>query len=89
MKLPSEVFEQIVFITTSEIEDHMLIFTTPKENLSQLLQSNNKQYKFAVTFLTGYMGHFFATTKNKKVYFTTRNDDDDLSEFIKAPCAHE
>ena len=43
MKLPSELLEQIVFKTTSEIEDHMLIVMDQcihKENLCQLLQTN-------------------------------------------------
>ena len=55
MELPSKILEQIAFNTRSKIEEHMLIVTdksTPEKHLSQPLQTNNKQFKIAVTFLT-------------------------------------
>ena len=44
----------------------MLMFfekSTHEERLSQPLQTNNKQFKIAVTFLTGYNGIFNVTNK--------------------------
>ena len=35
-----------------------------EENLSQPLQTNNKQFTIAITFLTGYNGIFNITGKN-------------------------
>ena len=37
---------------------------THEEHLLQTLQTNNKQYKIAVTFLTGYNGDFNVRNKN-------------------------
>ena len=39
--------------------------STHEEHLSQPLQTNNKQFKIAVTFLTGYNGIFNVTNSNK------------------------
>ena len=43
--------------------------STHEEHLSQPLQNNNKQFKIAVTFLTGYNGFFNVKSKNNKIYF--------------------
>ena len=72
MELPSKLLEQIAFNTRPKIEEHMLIVmnkSTHEEHLSQPLQTNNKQFKIAVTFLTGYNGKFNVTSKNYKFYF--------------------
>ena len=72
MELPSKLLEQIVFKTRSKIEEHMLIVmdkSTHEEHLFQPLQTNNKQFKIAVTFLTGYNGIFNVTNLNNKFYF--------------------
>ena len=56
----------------------MLVFTdksTHEEHLSQPLQTNNKQFKIAVTFLTGYNGFFNVTNSNNKFCFTTPFSD--------------
>ena len=42
--------------------------STHKEHLAQPLQTNNKQFKIAVTFLTGYNGIFNVTEKNILIY---------------------
>ena len=55
MELPSKLLEQIAYNTRAKIEEHMLIVmdkSTYEEHLFQLLQTNNKQYKIAVTFLS-------------------------------------
>ena len=45
--------------------------------MSQSLQTNNKQHKIAVTFLTGYNGIFNVTNSKKKVYFMKSITDKD------------
>ena len=73
MELPSKHLEQIAFNTRPKIEEHMLIVmdkSTHEEHLSQPLQTNNKQFKIAITFLTAYNGIFNVTEKNNKFYFT-------------------
>ena len=55
MERPSKILEQIAFDTRPKIEEHVLIVLdrfTHEEHLSQPLQTNNKQFKIAVTFLT-------------------------------------
>ena len=42
---------------------------THEEHLSQPLQTNNKQFKIAVTFLTGYNGIFNVTNSNNKFFY--------------------
>ena len=69
MELPSKLLKKIVFNTTPEIEEHMLIVmnkSTHEEHLYQPLQTNNKQFKIAVTFLSAYNGIFNVTNSNNK-----------------------
>ena len=63
------------------MEQHMLIDMdkpTHEERLSQPLRRNNRQFKIAVTFLTGYNGILKVTNENKKFYFkiTVTNEED-------------
>ena len=51
--------------------------STHEEHLSQPLQTNNKQFKIAVTFLTGYNGILIVTNSNNKFYFLKSITDDD------------
>ena len=79
MELPSKLLEQIAFNTRPKIEEHMLIImdkSTHEEHISQTLQTNNKQFKIAVTFLTGYNGIFNVTNSNNKFYFLKLITDD-------------
>ena len=81
MELPSKLLEQIAFFTRPKIEEHMLIImdkSSHKEHLSQPLQTNNKQFKIAVTFLTGDNGIFNLTPKNNKFYFMKSITDADV-----------
>ena len=74
MEIPSKLLEQIVYRTRSRIEDHTLFVmdkSIHEEHLFQPLQTNKKQFKIAVTFLTGYNGIFNITKLNIKFYFTT------------------
>ena len=61
MELPSKLSEQIAYNTRSRIEEHILIVmdkSISEERLSQPLQTNNKQYKIAVTF-SKYLQQYF------------------------------
>ena len=69
MGRPRKLLEQIAFKTRPKIEEHMLMAmnkSTHEEHLSQPLQTNNEQFKMAVTFLSTYNGIFSFTSKNHK-----------------------
>ena len=88
MELPSKFLEQIAFNTTPKIEEHMLIImdkSTHEEHLFQPLQTNNKQFKIAVTFLSAYNGIFNVTSDNNKFYFIKSITDDDHFIMITIP----
>ena len=88
MELPSKLVEQIASNTRPKIEEHMLIVmdrSTHEEHLSQLLQTNNKQFKIAVTFLTGYNGIFNVTNENNKFFFLKSITDKDGYIIITIP----
>ena len=93
MEVPSRLLEQIAFNTRPKIEEHMLIVmnkSTHEEHLSQPLQTNNKQFKVAVTFLTGYNGIFNVTSKNNKFYFIKSiTDKDGFIQITIPPGAYE
>ena len=79
MELPSKFLEQIAFNTRPKIEEHILVVmdkSTHEEHLAQPLQTNNKQFKIAITFLTGYNSIFNITEKNNKFYFAKSISDD-------------
>ena len=87
MELPSKLLEQIAYNTRPKIEEHMLIVMNEsihEEHLSQPLQTNNKQFKIAVTFLTGYNGIFNVTNRNNKFYFKKSILEDDFI-YIRLP----
>ena len=80
MELPSKVLKQRVLNTRPKKGEHMLIVmdkSTHQERLSQPLQTNNKQFKIAVTFPTGYNGICFVTSKNNKFHFLKSITDKD------------
>ena len=91
--LTSKLLEQIAFNTRPKIEEHIWIVmdeSTHEEHLSQPLQTNNKQYKIAVTFLTGYNGIFNLTNENNKFYFMKSNTDGDgFVQITIPPGAHK
>ena len=60
-----------------------------EEHLSQPLQTNNKQFKIAVTFLTGYNGIFNVTDKNNKFYFKKAIKDEDFIQIRISEGAYE
>ena len=64
MELLSKLLEQIAFNTSSKIEEQVLIVMNSsihEEHLAQPLQTNIKQFKIAVTFLSAYNGIFNVT----------------------------
>ena len=92
MELPSKILEQNAFNTRPKVEVHMLIVmdeSTHEEKLSQTLQTNNKQFKRAIAFLTGYNGIFNVTNKNIKFYFTISIVDYDFSVITIPAGAYE
>ena len=92
MELTSKLLEQIAFNTRSKIEEHMLKVmdkSTHEEQLFQPLQTNNKQFKIAVTFLTAYNGIFNVTNENKNFYFKKTISDDGFIKITKPPDAYK
>ena len=88
MELPSKLLELIVSNTRPTIAEHMLIVmdkSTHEEHLSQPLQTNVKQPKIAITFLSGYNGIFNVSDKNNKFYFGKSNTDKDRFVQITIP----
>ena len=88
MELPSKLLEQMAFNTRPKIEEHMLVVmdeSTHEEHLSQPLQTNNKQFKTAVTFLTVYNGIFNVTNTNNKFYFKKTITNADVFVQITIP----
>ena len=93
MELPSKVLEQKAFNTRPKIEEHMLVVVDKsirEEHLYQPLLTNDKQFKIAVTFLTGYNGIFNLTPKNNKFHFMkSSTNEDGLIQITKPPNAYE
>ena len=93
MELPSKLLEQIAYNTRKRIEEHILNVmkkSTHEEHLAKPLQTNNKQFKTAVTFLTGYNGIVIVTNENNKFYFKkTISDDDGFIKMTIPPGAYE
>ena len=83
--------EQIAFNTRPSVEEHMLIVLDKykrEEHLAQPLQTNNKQFKTAGTFPTGYNGIFKVKNRNIKIFFTVSLNDDNFSKKTIEPEAY-
>ena len=92
MELPSKLLEQIAFNTRPKIEEHMLIVmdkSIHEEHLSQPLQTKNKQFKIAVTFLSAYNGIFNVTNRNNKFYFRKNLINEDFIQITIPSGAYE
>ena len=90
--LPRKLLKQIVFNRRRKIEEHLLIVvdkSTNEEHLSQPLQTNKKEFKIAVTFLTGYDGIFNVANLNKNFFFLKPIIDDDYIKISIPPGAYE
>ena len=91
MELASKLLEQVAHNTRPKIEEHMLIFIDKRiheEHSSQPLQTNIKQFKIAVTFITGYNG-IFNVTEKIFFYFTKSIDDEEYRHIIIPPGAYQ
>ena len=92
MELPSKLLEQIAYNTRSKIQEHILIVMNKsrhEEHLFQPLQTNNKQFKIAVAFLSAYNGIFNVTNKNNKFYFKKSIIEEDFIQINIPPGAYE
>ena len=91
MELPSKLLEQKAFNTRPKIEDMLIVMNRSKheKHLSQPLQTNNKQFKNAVTFLTVYNGIFNVTNSNIKLYFRESPIDEDFFHVTIPHSAYE
>ena len=92
MELPIKFLEEIVFITRPKIEEHMLIImdqSTHEEHLFQPLQTHDKQFKIAITFLSAYNGIFNVTNSNNKFYFFKSITDDSHIQITIRPGVYE
>ena len=63
--------------------------STHEEHLFQPLQTNNKQYELAITFLTGYNGIFNVTNSNNKFFFKKALIDEDFIQITISAGAYE
>ena len=63
--------------------------STHKEHLYQPLQTNNKQFKIAVSFLSANNGIFNVTSSNNKFYFLKSITDDDHIQITIRPSVYE
>ena len=64
MELPCKILKQMAINLRPKIEEHILIVidkSTHEEHFFQPLQTNMKQFKIAVTFLSAYNGIFNVT----------------------------
>ena len=67
------------FVRSGSLKTH-IASSIHEENLSQPLQTNNKEFKIANTFLAGYNGIFNITDKNKQFFFQSPlNHFDEIS----------
>ena len=87
MELPSKLLEQIAYNTRPKIEEDLLIImdkSAHEEHLFEPLQTNNKRFQIAITFLSAYNGIFNVTNKNNKFYFKKNFIDEDFIQ-IRIP----
>ena len=92
MELQSKFLEEMDFNTRASTEEHMLIAmdkSIHEENFSQSLQTNNEQFKVAVTFLTSYNDVFDVTSKKFQFSFTSVFEVAENSTISILPGANE
>ena len=92
MELPSKLLEQIAFNTRPRLEEHMLVVmdkSAHEEHLSQPLQTNNKQFKVAVTSLCAYNGIFNVTNSNNKFHLKKTLTEEDFIQITIPSGAYE
>ena len=88
----SKLLNQIAFNTRPKIEEYMSFVTdkpTHEENLAQPLQTRNREFKIAITFLTAYNGIFNVTKKTNNFYIKKQLTGEDFFQITIPPGAHE
>ena len=60
-----------------------------EEKISQVVRANQNQFKFAVTFLTGYNGIFIGTAKSNKLIFISVFEGPEINVITIPPDAYE
>ena len=91
MELPSKLLNK-AYNTRNRTEEHMLIVmdkSTREEHLPQQLQTYNKQFKKAITSLSGYSGIFNVTNLNNNFSFKKSFNDGDFIQIGISPGACE
>ena len=63
--------------------------STHEEHLAQPLQTNNRQFKIAITFLTAYIGISNVTNKNYNLHFKKQLIEEDFIQITMPPGAYE
>ena len=63
--------------------------STHEEHLFQTLQTNNKQFKIAVTWFSCYNGIFNVTNSNNRFYFKKALIDEEFIQITIYPGAYE
>ena len=63
--------------------------STHQEHLAQPIQTNSRQFKIAIIFLSAYIGNFNVTNKNNKVYFKKQLIEEDFVQITIPPGASE
>ena len=92
MELPSKLLERIVLTMGHKRDEHMLIVmdkSTHEEHLCQPLQTNDKHFKIAVSFLSAYNGVFTVTDSNNKFYFKKSLIEEDFIQITIPSRAYE
>ena len=92
MERPSKLLEQIAFDTRPKVEEHILVVmdkSTNEEHLAKPLQTNKKQFKIAVTFLSAYNGISSVTNSNNKFYFKKSIIEEDFIQITIPSGAYE
>ena len=78
MELQKNLLGQKAFNTKPKFQEFVLIVMDKhihQKHLAQPIQTKNKQFKIAVTFLTGYNGIINFTISNNKFNFAESNFD--------------
>ena len=90
--LPSKLLEQIAINTRPKKQEHIMIIMNTsihEEHLFQSIQTHNKQFKIAVTFLSAYNGIFNVTNSIQMFYSKKSVTDADFIQITIPPGAYE
>ena len=92
MELSSKILEQVPFNTRPKVEEHILVVinkSTHEEHLAQPFQTNDKQFKIAITFCSCYNGIFNVTNTNIKFFSKKTLIEEDFVQVTTPPSTYE